>query len=234
MEERQKWRTINPEVAKKIKNRLLQGPSGKVAIVANFFDTEARTFALRIEEILKAANFEIVPYAGKELPVAWGAAGTFLYLFDINNAPPHAVNLQSAFEAGVFFLRGLAIPSMRHPKRLVDRCGPKAVNGPLGWNNLPPSVKSGPIAQIRTFGIFYGPGRGPCCWIFARTLAAPKFSLPLGFGKHTRVFFLRPAMFWRILWRRASGLALKCWSEWQDFNLRPPRPEGRGLPSYLE
>ena len=27
-----------------------------------------------------------------------------------------------------------------------------------------------------------------------------------------------------------SGKALKCWSEWQDLNLRPPRPERGALP----
>src|ERR1700680_1167461 len=52
---------------------------------------------------------------------------------------------------------------------------------------------------------------------------------PLHFTRKVALFYLRPPNLWRTLWRAHFVFGL-CWSEWQDLNLRPPRPERGALP----
>lgn len=108
-------RHLGESQAATIKQRLENGPKGKVVVKGRWPDEEAMSFARQIAGILTSAGFEVIETEQSKKVLSLGNVGVNLIVHNVNEAPQMAISVFDAFAAV-----GVQVPGINRPEEVPD------------------------------------------------------------------------------------------------------------------
>lgn len=114
-----KNRTLTADQKVAIIERLKPLPKGKILFNPLMSDAEASQFSDKIQEVLKAAGYEVEDVPLKDRLLSLNRTGTFLWFKDAKNPPDRAKNIATAFRLVGITIWGETQPDIADPDMVM-------------------------------------------------------------------------------------------------------------------